>query len=225
MQSARWCGSSPRERGAPQDTGLIDGRGGLIPARAGSTQTWRRWVRRRPAHPRASGEHHVVLGRGAVVVGSSPRERGAHTSARLPVRQGGLIPARAGSTTSRTSSPTPWGAHPRASGEHKWLMTTPSGVKGSSPRERGAPDPSGREVAVVGLIPARAGSTARWWSGSRRGRAHPRASGEHDGAADDDRVCGGSSPRERGAPSIVLRSSRSSGLIPARAGSTRRGRR
>ncbi len=91
-------GSSPRVRGAQFRWCRQSSRGGLIPARAGSTPTGICGVRIWRAHPRACGEHTNQVQDNLVAAGSSPRVRGAlffgDPSGGFP----GLIPARAGST-------------------------------------------------------------------------------------------------------------------------------
>ena len=76
-------------------------RGGIIPARAGSTA---RSIVSRYAlkdHPRSRGEHPAQIFRMPSTMGSSPLARGALlvlVAHELDLR---IIPARAGSTTSR----------------------------------------------------------------------------------------------------------------------------
>ena len=220
--ASQLVGSSPRERGArhrhqPRPRCLR-----LIPARAGSTIRTAARGSRGWAHPRASGEHHRRVEGMLDDLGSSPRERGALLipgCERLPP---GLIPARAGSTTSDSRRcGTPW-AHPRASGEHFPLSLAPLNKPGSSPRERGARFGRDARPGRRGLIPARAGSTRQPRRGGARSRAHPRASGEHAQWEQWISDALGSSPRERGARGTTPRTGGSSGLIPARAGSTMR---
>ena len=97
----------------------------------------------------------------AVEVGSSPRVRGKRIGVGDAGAAVGLIPARAGKTTSPPPSIRAKPAHPRACGEN-WSMRARRGsFQGSSPRVRGK---LGRSMALTrmgGLIPARAGKTAR----------------------------------------------------------------
>ena len=91
-------GSSPPVRGARHDGAPLMVCSGLIPARAGSTRNaTHRWGNRR-AHPRPCGEHYHKLHFRTVNKGSSPPVRGAQQHRLEPGQQGGLIPARAGST-------------------------------------------------------------------------------------------------------------------------------
>ena len=94
---------------------------------------------------------------------------------------------------------------------------------GSSPRARGA-DRYGLLVAFgQGIIPARAGSSAR--RGTRLGRVedHPRARGEQLPYMDLGSYLPGSSPRARGAATIdgMTPEDIDERIIPARAGSSR----
>ena len=96
---------------------------------------------------------------------------------------------------------------------------------GSSPRRRGAPPTAYRRPHVAGLIPAQAGSTEGTFSVRAGLRAHPRAGGEHFRALDCIVDHRGSSPRRRGAPTLMGSPRLAAGLIPAQAGSTWRRRR
>ena len=195
-------GSSPRGRGAPASP--------TTPAA------------RRPAHPRAGGEHNAAAVGNAVNVGSSPRGRGALQVFEDVDLLGGLIPARAGSTSGSTVRRCSRWAHPRAGGEHRIMRNTNPNVAGSSPRGRGAPKAQSKRGGSVRLIPARAGSTVALGLTVAANGAHPRAGGEHPQLPSRDDRRSGSSPRGRGAPLRPTRRHRDQGLIPARAGSTRR---
>ena len=172
--------------------------------------------------------------------GSSPLARGARDVDVGEDPEPGLIPARAGSTS---SSGTPGGgesAHPRSRGEHTADDTTSSMQRGSSPLARGAliardvnrfyrgSSPLARGAPGAcrcggrgrRLIPARAGSTSPSGPASTTSAAHPRSRGEHRRWTACRRSLTGSSPLARGAlrqgpPRPCL-----GRLIPARAGST-----
>ena len=144
------AGPSPRVRGAPVPFAqrLNDHR--TIPARAGSTHL--RGQRDRPVqdHPRACGEHQrlgVPLG---LFVGPSPRVRGARGAVGAHRSYVGTIPARAGSTTSRSRAPETLEDHPRACGEHSIRATTNAVSMGPSPRGRGAQEPTWGSIAAGG---------------------------------------------------------------------------
>ncbi|CCI54955.1 conserved hypothetical protein [Nostocoides jenkinsii Ben 74] len=92
--------------------------------------------------------------------------------------------------------------------------------RGSSPRGRGGPRSKKGRSSVTGLIPARAGRTARSCTAHRAAGAHPRAGGAdfvRRGAGD---WWMGSSPRGRGGLGPVADQDFERGLIPARAGRT-----
>ena len=112
-------------------------------------------------------------------------------------------------------------AHPRSRGEHPALLQVSVRVRGSSPLARGAPEHRLHGLAGVGLIPARAGSTEAAGAGAAVRGAHPRSRGEHEDRLPLFDGCAGSSPLARGARTIEFTYPGSTGLIPARAGSTR----
>ena len=134
----------------------------------------------------------------------------------------GIIPARAGSTRSCPSTTTPPRDHPRSRGEHGKNLQPDLPDAGSSPLARGAQVVLAGHDAAEGIIPARAGSTGGVLSGTVAGGDHPRSRGEHAKNADYLARTLGSSPLARGAPNHASPPSHSAGIIPARAGSTRR---
>ena len=112
-------GSSPRMRGAPPgDSGGVQ-HVRIIPADAGSTQLPARRGCCRRDHPRGCGEHIYRSLRYCSHEGSSPRMRGAHPRLLTGWQRQGIIPADAGSTSSRMPRICRWGDHPRGCGEHK----------------------------------------------------------------------------------------------------------
>ena len=213
-------GSSPRMRGAPVD--LLE-RGvapGIIPAYAGSTSPPRAARGSGRDHPRVCGEHlkkphwHVML------TGSSPRMRGAPPAALTRLLNRRIIPAYAGSTSSRGGRTSRARDHPRVCGEHRATSTSYASWLGSSPRMRGARRQDEHGRAERGIIPAYAGSTAARWRRSTTRWDHPRVCGEHRGPESRRTRPGGSSPRMRGAPLRSVKVLALGGIIPAYAGST-----
>ena len=192
-------GSSPRRRGAPRFDRMVVRVRGLIPAEAGSTHTKAVEVARATAHPRGGGEHATLCTSVGLVLGSSPRRRGAR-SGRLPrLDHPRLIPAEAGSTTRRASPSRALRAHPRGGGEHAHGPLEQHVAQGSSPRRRGAPGTTKPPLPASGLIPAEAGSTAGLARRSASCAAHPRGGGEHESIVRALSIALGSSPRRRGA--------------------------
>ena len=111
-------GSSPHARGARRRYRGRPRRPGIIPACAGSTAAGRPSTPSRWDHPRMRGEHNSRSALPVCHRGSSPHARGARTVCDLVVRNGGIIPACAGSTlTACTCSRSPRD-HPRMRGEH-----------------------------------------------------------------------------------------------------------
>ena len=172
------------------------------------------------AHPRSRGEHSgsfpVVAGAG----GSSPLARGTHAGRPHQYRRGGLIPARAGNTPSRSSMLIECWAHPRSRGEHLLRMAPGHPLRGSSPLARGTLTPKRPTTPPLGLIPARAGNTRRGVIRNRVHGAHPRSRGEHLVILMPALPTAGSSPLARGTRSFLPPPTGNRGLIPARAGNT-----
>ena len=135
--------------------------------------------------------------------GSSPLARGPQPRSFHPARTRGLIPARAGTTLVRVGASPIVGAHPRSRGDHRSLWLTPPVGRGSSPLARGPLSSDLNRNRIVGLIPARAGTTSDRTPTRNRPRAHPRSRGDH------------APPYQ---PLVRV------GLIPARAGTTLRSR-
>ncbi len=192
-------GSSPHARGARLRAPVRWPGPGLIPACAGSTQSWSPMLWSPPAHPRMRGEHSSLRRSAASSSGSSPHARGAprDMSNSAPVSR--LIPACAGSTSWASRTRMWWAAHPRMRGEHlfpRWLVTF---HVGSSPHARGAPGLHCAEGRRVGLIPACAGSTVLERRRGQSAAAHPRMRGEHHAPRVDPVHGAGSSPHARGA--------------------------
>ena len=152
--------------------------------------------------------------------GSSPLARGGphrHRRSRLGV---GLIPARAGRTSMRSSSVHSSGAHPRSRGADLVRRDVETQRQGSSPLARGGPPPGSCGSSGRGLIPARAGQTSSAWAYPGRRRAHPRSRGADAGIRFTYRLPRGSSPLARGGRHQRCHARRKQGLIPARAGRT-----
>ena len=178
---------------------------GLIPARAGNTE---------------SGA--VLASTGG---GSSPLARGTRQLRKEERAGEGLIPARAGNTPIRRLCCARHRAHPRSRGEHR-RGTGPRFPKwGSSPLARGTLSSTVNVEARAGLIPARAGNTLRSSISTAIPRAHPRSRGEHHSRSLAVFLCKGSSPLARGTRRSVPSLATIRGLIPARAGNTRRSER
>ena len=218
-------GSSPLARGLRDDGEQSGPLAGIIPARAGFTIGAS--ARRRPR------------------AGSSPLARGLRVLVLALLGLAGIIPARAGFTP-HGRPPRGGGAdHPRSCGVYGRSRSAPTGSWGSSPLARGlrsgrAPgsrrsgsSPLARglqegEVGfqlVIGIIPARAGFTRPARDPVRRREDHPRSRGVYAPPAGGAPQVGGSSPLARGLRGLAAAGEAGGGIIPARAGFTRRRRR
>ena len=151
--------SSPRVRGTLERRRWRQLRHGIIPACAGNTRpSCERGFTARD-HPRVRGEHVTVYAWEAHYLESSPRVRGTHPVDFGAVLHVGIIPARAGNTSSFARRSGSTRDHPRACGEHINEMGVGLALMGSSPRVRGTHLTAPLLAFAGGIIPARAGNT------------------------------------------------------------------
>ena len=193
---------------------------GIIPADAGSTKDYVTYDEMRRDHPRGCGEHMKWRIPYLMLMGSSPRMRGARQLSSSKMRKGRIIPADAGSTRCIVSRLMSIGDHPRGCGEHHAKRASINRDRGSSPRMRGAQDVLLEEHVARRIIPADAGSTCFWHKSFVPGKDHPRGCGEHSKAPRLHSLHRGSSPRMRGAPLGLRAAEHPRRIIPADAGST-----
>ena len=217
-------GSSPRVRGAVAQKRLPRGRWRIIPARAGSRHTSERQRRAGRDHPRACGEQRTDASKSRTASGSSPRVRGAADATAHGPGIVGIIPARAGSRSTRKQTRDRSRDHPRACGEQSSSDAMTLVGWGSSPRVRGAALFVLRSRGCDRIIPARAGSSAPSVLPGRSCPDHPRACGEQPLKAMEKLKVLGSSPRVRGAGRHRIPAALADRIIPARAGSRRSNR-
>ena len=155
--------------------------------------------------------------------GSSPHTRGARANNYGAFRRDRIIPAYAGSTDRGWQRKPASGDHPRIRGEHDLMAKWFGKIGGSSPHTRGAHADNLHCREASGIIPACAGSTAMPRSPGAASRDHPRIRGEHIKLTDESETVEGSSPHTRGAQGWMSGMMFSLRIIPAYAGSTRRG--
>ena len=91
---------------------------GLIPARAGNTESLIEVTEDSGAHPRSRGEHKYQVPDSHPEPGSSPLARGTRKRNATQSFLSGLIPARAGNTSGSLWDRVTTEAHPRSRGEH-----------------------------------------------------------------------------------------------------------
>ena len=181
-------GSSPLARGLlPGAACHWHGRG-IIPARAGFTPTEEESWGGCTDHPRSRGVYSGRRRRIGVTCGSSPLARGLHFCPPVVDSLDGIIPARAGFTTS-------------ASGP-------PASAAGSSPLARGLRLPVARRLRQDRIIPARAGFTHEPDGGPVELKDHPRSRGVYRISSKPVYSSEGSSPLARGLPHEDLEAGR-----------------
>ena len=193
---------------------------GIIPACAGSSRKDAPFLRGFRDHPRVCGEQTALYSGVPRSTGSSPRVRGAGRARPIAVREDGIIPACAGSSSDRSALLLCGWDHPRVCGEQTARSCANGRATGSSPRVRGAADVGVRMLSPVGIIPACAGSRRSIMASCVRGRDHPRVCGEQLPALHFCYSHEGSSPRVRGAVDYLLKRLRDSEIIPVCAGSS-----
>ena len=215
------AGSSPLTRGR-RFTRVADcSMPGLIPAHAGSTESFQSYPEPLTAHPRSRGVDAVAIPSVMVSLGSSPLTRGRrHRGGRRRHRRG-LIPAHAGSTGAQGDYLVAWAAHPRSRGVDRAITYAVRAPRGSSPLTRGRRGHLVARNRDPRLIPAHAGSTASARSACFQPRAHPRSRGVDSIYSTIGLAQAGSSPLTRGRLALYTARWSVFRLIPAHAGSTR----
>ena len=136
----------------------------------------------------------------------------------------GIIPARAGFTCRRRGSGPGRPDHPRSRGVYVRCQLPLLFLSGSSPLARGLPADSSRGNHRDRIIPARAGFTRKARASSQSATDHPRSRGVYAPVVILENKDAGSSPLARGLHASGGRGLVLSGIIPARAGFTSRGK-
>ena len=136
----------------------------------------------------------------------------------------GIIPARAGFTHGPAQPVRGHPDHPRSRGVYSSAQRLSSWSWGSSPLARGLHEDASRPPLWGGIIPARAGFTTPTEGSSPRRTDHPRSRGVYVVSHGGSPRGVGSSPLARGLLVGRQRDRATVGIIPARAGFTRRSR-
>ena len=134
---------------------------GPIPTHAGKTHSHSLPPITTLAHPRSRGENYERKTGEPITSGSSPLTRGKQVVEREGECHRGLIPARAGKTSSVDSSRACILAHPRSRGENVNTVWSIVSTVGSSPLTRGKHKTSRGGLLRLRLIPAHAGKTVQ----------------------------------------------------------------
>ena len=221
QQTVEDLGSSPLARGLRDHLGYQRYGDGIIPARAGFTHTLSYPSREFADHPRSRGVYGCTPVACPRMSGSSPLARG------LPLRppsddgRAGIIPARAGFTSSSPGEYIYTRDHPRSRGVYGpeartavadagiiparagftySLVSRETCEHGSSPLARGLPPDAAADAAALRIIPARAGFTGNVMKETGDEGDHPRSRGVYLAALVLRRRRPGSSPLARGLP-------------------------
>ena len=240
MEDSRAEESSPLARGLLKILSGNDFRGRIIPARAGFTTSSPAPHLAARDHPRSRGVYVMRNALEKGEEGSSPLARGLpETQKTTPRKPGssplarglllgrgnrehafGIIPARAGFTSSCDFQARKYWDHPRSRGVYPRPATRRPACTGSSPLARGLRTAAPVIKAVLRIIPARAGFTESLYQAAQRGEDHPRSRGVY--AHEKIVIPGleGSSPLARGLLPRLPLDIDGDRIIPARAGFT-----
>ena len=216
----RCSGSSPLARGLRCGGQFHRLALGIIPARAGFTPARPAQQRRGVDHPRSRGVYGSGPQSPVLRPGSSPLARGLPNK---PVKALGcsrIIPARAGFTLSGGAARRFLRDHPRSRGVYTQPTLKVRQNRGSSPLARGLQLVAARELALVRIIPARAGFTDVLRARPAGEEDHPRSRGVYSAPDNAARSAEGSSPLARGLPYAPQGRRVGMRIIPARAGFT-----
>ena len=213
-------GSSPLARGLRFRKELASRPDRIIPARAGFTGAAAPPRHPSPDHPRSRGVYQGPPPDTSGVGGSSPLARGLPGADLLDADPAWIIPARAGFTRSSWICGSRQPDHPRSRGVYLTGWTDEMAQIGSSPLARGLHAQPWSAPCERRIIPARAGFTSRvvlrfLWSWD-----HPRSRGVYLELFVLEEDFTGSSPLARGLRVEVAHGWFLSGIIPARAGFT-----
>ena len=152
--------------------------------------------------------------------GSSPLARGLRSEGSLRQRPPGIIPARAGFTTSGSRRTPGVTDHPRSRGVYTPPASSTTTSTGSSPLARGLHSTSTATGPSRRIIPARAGFTDLRRALDHLTADHPRSRGVYVATCPRRRNTAGSSPLARGLPPPRTSGGAHPRIIPARAGFT-----
>ena len=168
----------PRSRGVYSSIAFLAPlEGGIIPARAGFTPCRRRGYSGTADHPRSRGVYLAIMFAPFYGVGSSPLARGLREESPWIRLLAGIIPARAGFTSTRSLPGRANQDHPRSRGVYSSGSMELTPQSGSSPLARGLLVAGDTVRARHGIIPARAGFTLFFGPAYAPYGDHPRSRG------------------------------------------------
>ena len=213
-------GSSPLARGLPQRRNRLAPSIWIIPARAGFTRDVEPAHQVGADHPRSRGVYPSGGTAWRPRSGSSPLARGLRLLPDDDHRHLGIIPARAGFTSSSGTTEGSRRDHPRSRGVYIVLWNDGGKPSGSSPLARGLHEWEAERPDANRIIPARAGFTTDKPIFGLDPEDHPRSRGVYGRKWTKDVHLTGSSPLARGLRAILRALTPPSRIIPARAGFT-----
>ena len=193
---------------------------GNIPAYAGKTLHCMTNEQVEEEHPRVCGENPAKAPYCRRSRGTSPRMRGKRKANPRKVSLMRNIPAYAGKTSCIRPCRSFMAEHPRVCGENAAGLAPKATGRGTSPRMRGKPTPTGMVRKIKRNIPAYAGKTFRCGLMTFGCAEHPRVCGENKSGAVLNTSGAGTSPRMRGKPRWSLSPPEKLRNIPAYAGKT-----
>jgi len=154
-------GLSPRVRGSPTRTKLMDNPQGSIPACAGEPRTQGPGSAPGAVYPRVCGGAFLCLSHPPSPQGLSPRVRGSQGTGHPRRLVRGSIPACAGEPTARRGPNGLLRVYPRVCGGASHTFRVWASARGLSPRVRGSPPVALRPIDHPRSIPACAGEPRR----------------------------------------------------------------
>ena len=220
LDTTAQTGSSPLARGLPSRKTQTRRYHRIIPARAGFTAACLILSEHLRDHPRSRGVYRPRCAASARRSGSSPLARGLPGAGGGHSTGDGIIPARAGFTVGVRAVHFSIPDHPRSRGVYRASWASRAVRAGSSPLARGLPLLGRRRRRAQGIIPARAGFTARTPRRRRSRPDHPRSRGVYWTPPPTRPTSQGSSPLARGLRVVAATTDFDRGIIPARAGFT-----
>ena len=213
----------------PRSRGVYSGSLSVPPASGGSSPLARGlppseagWAAYELDHPRSRGVYPTTQESDDMFEGSSPLARGLPCPSPCDECECGIIPARAGFTLGAQRPLVVAQDHPRSRGVYPPSTPLVRRRRGSSPLARGLPSRIAPAQVPMRIIPARAGFTNPAAAAGPCRQDHPRSRGVYRSWRRRAPCTSGSSPLARGLPSALRYGPARPGIIPARAGFTRR---
>ena len=153
------AGSPPPMRGKVQAARQVQRNGGITPAHAGKSMSYRLQYLLTSDHPRPCGEKPSRAMYLTTALGSPPPMRGKETPKERRAQKMRITPAHAGKRWRVRLPSSPWADHPRPCGEKFWRFRWPSWKKGSPPPMRGKVPPRLSIPNRTWITPAHAGKS------------------------------------------------------------------